>query len=104
MQQLCAYETVAIGYSKFCELFTEDEWKGFDYALDLSFWYSSAFGSLVSRAQGAGWIQEILHRLENSPVTRESNKFWMNFTLDGDPRTFPVNQSLYVDATHDAVM
>ncbi len=51
MQQLCAYEvrarcsryviflvtdgvlqTVAIGYSKFCELFTEDEWLGFDYS------------------------------------------------------------------------
>ena len=48
MQQLCAYEvnypcvfyhdlihalqTVAIGYSKFCELFTEEEWEGFDYA------------------------------------------------------------------------
>ncbi|KAG5337265.1 hypothetical protein C0989_010032 [Termitomyces sp. Mn162] len=32
MQQMCAYETVAIGYSKFCELFTEDEWEGFNYA------------------------------------------------------------------------
>ena len=25
-------QTVAIGYSKFCELFTEEEWKGFNYA------------------------------------------------------------------------
>jgi hypothetical protein len=24
-------KTVAIGYSKFCELFTEAEWDGFDY-------------------------------------------------------------------------
>ena len=32
MQQLCAYETVALGYSKFCELFTEEEWEGFDYS------------------------------------------------------------------------
>jgi hypothetical protein len=38
MQQLCAYETVSIGYSRFCELFTEEEWEGFDYSLDLSFW------------------------------------------------------------------
>ena len=48
LQQMCAYEvkclprvfvphmlkeflqTVAIGYSKFCELFTEEEWKGFN--------------------------------------------------------------------------
>ncbi len=59
MQQMCAYEvsfsswlsqrrrfhippfkTVAIGYSKFCELFTEEEWEGFNYA-----W---VFGFLVS--------------------------------------------------------
>lgn len=33
MQQLCAYETVSLGYSKFCELFTEEEWRGFDYAI-----------------------------------------------------------------------
>lgn len=33
LQQMCAYETVAIGYSKFCELFTEKEWEGFNYAL-----------------------------------------------------------------------
>ena len=26
------YQTVAIGYSKFCELFTEEEWEGFDYS------------------------------------------------------------------------
>ena len=32
MQKLCAYETVALGYSKFCELFTEEEWEGFNYA------------------------------------------------------------------------
>ena len=31
MQQLCAYETVALGYSKFCGLFTEEEWRGFEY-------------------------------------------------------------------------
>ncbi|KAG6900350.1 hypothetical protein C0993_011981, partial [Termitomyces sp. T159_Od127] len=32
MQQMCAYETVAIGYSKFCELFTAEEWEGFNYS------------------------------------------------------------------------
>ncbi|KAF9265875.1 phosphoglycerate mutase-like protein [Marasmius fiardii PR-910] len=104
MQQMCAYETVAIGYSKFCELFTQEEWEGFDYSLDLSFWYNSAFGSPVARVQGAGWIQEMIHRLERRPITEEDNKFSMNFTLDGDIRTFPVNQSLYVDATHEVVV
>jgi hypothetical protein len=46
MQQLCAYEvcmlynwrdnahilqTVALGYSSFCDLFTEEEWIGYSY-------------------------------------------------------------------------
>jgi len=47
MQNLCAYETVALGFSAFCDIFTEEEWKGFEYALDLGFWYSNSFGSPV---------------------------------------------------------
>lgn len=35
-RNLCAYhfipKTVALGYSKFCDLFTVDEWEGFEYA------------------------------------------------------------------------
>jgi hypothetical protein len=33
MQMLCPYETVALGYSSFCPLFTEEEWKGFEYSI-----------------------------------------------------------------------
>ncbi|KAJ4473127.1 phosphoglycerate mutase-like protein [Lentinula aciculospora] len=102
MQQMCAYETVAIGYSKFCELFTQSEWEGFDYSLDLYFWYNSAFGSPVARVQGAGWIQEFLARLEHEPI--ESHRFSINSTLDDSEITFPLNQSLYVDATHEVVV
>lgn len=32
MQQSCAYETVELGSSDFCDLFTAEEWKGFEYA------------------------------------------------------------------------
>ncbi|KAF9257552.1 phosphoglycerate mutase-like protein [Marasmius fiardii PR-910] len=101
MQQMCPYESVAIGYSKFCELFTQEEWEGFDYAHDLLHWYKFGFGSPFARVQVAGWIQEMIHRLERKPVTKETNRFSMNFTLDGDIRTFPVDQSLYVDTTHE---
>lgn len=37
MQGLCAYETVALGYSNFCSLFTKEEWQGYEYDLDLQF-------------------------------------------------------------------
>lgn len=29
-------KTVALGYSKFCELFTLEEWDGFDYSCVLT--------------------------------------------------------------------
>ncbi|KAG6902665.1 hypothetical protein C0995_013357 [Termitomyces sp. Mi166 len=96
MQQMCAYETVAIGYSKFCELFTEKEWEGFNYA------YGSGFGSPVARVQGYGWIKEFLARLTHTPITEHNSS--TNSTLDDNPTTFPLDQSLYVDATHEVVI
>ncbi|KAI0736900.1 phosphoglycerate mutase-like protein [Fomitopsis betulina] len=102
MQQMCAYETVAIGYSKFCELFTEEEWKDFDYAMDLYFWYDSAFGAPLSKVLGVGYIQELVARLTQTPI--ESHNSSTNATLDDNPLTFPLNQSLYVDATHEVVV
>ncbi|TFK25804.1 phosphoglycerate mutase-like protein [Coprinopsis marcescibilis] len=101
MQQTCSYETVALGYSKFCELFTEDEWEGFDYALDLYFWYVSAFGSPVARVQGIGWIQELVARLTKTHIKEHNTS--TNATLHNDI-TFPLGQSLYVDATHEVVV
>ncbi|OSD05745.1 phosphoglycerate mutase-like protein [Trametes coccinea BRFM310] len=102
LQQMCAYETVAIGYSKFCELFTEEEWKGFNYALDLYFWYDSAFGSPVARVQGIGYVQELLARLTHTAIPVHNSS--TNATLDDNPVTFPLGQSLYVDATHEVVV
>ncbi|EKM83174.1 hypothetical protein AGABI1DRAFT_33745 [Agaricus bisporus var. burnettii JB137-S8] len=102
MQQMCAYETVALGYSKFCELFTEEEWEGFNYSLDLYFWYDSSFGSPLSRVLGVGWIQELVARLTHSPIAIHNTS--TNSTLDDNPVTFPLDQSLYVDATHEVVV
>ncbi|EPQ50321.1 phytase [Gloeophyllum trabeum ATCC 11539] len=102
LQQMCAYETVAIGYSKFCELFTEEEWEGFNYAMDLYFWYDSAFGSPVAKVQGIGYVQELVARLTHTPIPTHNSS--TNATLDDDPLMFPLGQSLYVDATHEVVV
>ncbi|KAI0701864.1 phosphoglycerate mutase-like protein [Cytidiella melzeri] len=102
MQQMCAYETVAIGHSKFCELFTQEDWEGFDYSLDLYFWYDSAFGAPLARAQGIGYIQELVARLTHTPIAVHNSS--TNATLNDNPTTFPLGQSLYVDATHEVVV
>ncbi|KAF7335328.1 AB hydrolase-1 domain-containing protein [Mycena sanguinolenta] len=102
LQQLCAYETVALGYSKFCELFTEEEWEGFDYSLDIFFWYNSGFGFTLARALGIGYVQELVARLTHTPIATHNSS--TNATLDDNPVTFPLGQSLYVDATHEVVV
>lgn len=35
MLQLCAYETHALGYSAFCNLFTEEDFINYEYYYDL---------------------------------------------------------------------
>ncbi|KAH9837054.1 histidine phosphatase superfamily [Rhodofomes roseus] len=102
MQQLCAYETVALGYSAFCGLFTEEEWRGFDYSFDLDFWYGSGPGNPTAAAQGIGWVQELVARLTKTPLTTFDTS--MNSTLDGSNITFPLNQPIYVDASHDTAI
>ncbi|QRW13206.1 histidine phosphatase family containing protein [Ceratobasidium sp. AG-Ba] len=95
---LCPYETVALGYSKFCGLFTQDEWEGFHYALDLGFWYNDVFGSPVSLALGAGWVKEMIARLTHTPVAVHDST--TNSTLHNLIQ-FPLNDALYVDVTHE---
>jgi hypothetical protein len=63
---MCPYETVALGYSSFCDLFTVEEWKAFEYRYDIMWWYGSSFGSPVARASGIGYAQELVSRLTHS--------------------------------------
>jgi hypothetical protein len=105
-------QTVVLGYSVFCDLFTEQEWKDYVYSngvlfpylpvsgsyfpiVDLSFWYSYGPGNPTSAAMGKGYVQELLSRLTQTTIPDAD-------TTTGDSTvTFPLNQPIYVDATHD---
>ena len=99
-QSLCAYETVALGYSSFCGLFTYDEWQGYEYSVDINFAGNDGFQSPTGRAVGVGYVQEVLARLQHHLITQATAQ--VNTTLDGMPSTFPLNQSLYFDFSHDS--
>ncbi|EGF97768.1 uncharacterized protein MELLADRAFT_84480 [Melampsora larici-populina 98AG31] len=102
MQQVCSYETIALGTSEFCSLFTDQEWLDYSYSIDLEFWYSNSFGNPTSAALGLGYTQELLARLTGRVDPNPSSS--INTTLFNNPVTFPLNQSIYVDATHDTVI
>jgi hypothetical protein len=98
-QSLCPYETVAYGYSSFCSLFTYEEWDHFEYAQDLWFAGVSGFQSPTGRAVGLGYVQETVARLKNHTLGYSGSN--INTTLDGMEETFPLNQKLYFDFSHD---
>ncbi|KAL8283149.1 hypothetical protein RQP46_005927 [Phenoliferia psychrophenolica] len=101
MQQMAAYEVVALGGTRFAELFTDEEWDGFEYAMDLYFWYGYSFGNPAQAAVGLGWVQEWLARVTQTPITTFNST--TNATLHTD-EYFPLDQKVYVDATHDTII
>jgi hypothetical protein len=117
-QSMCPYETVAYGFSRFCDLFTYEEWRHFGYSIDLFFSSISGFQSptgvrvmpqklcsclmisnTAQRAIGLGYQQEIMARLKNHTLGYSGSQ--INVTLDNNTETFPLNQSLYFDFSHD---
>ncbi|KAI0169322.1 phosphoglycerate mutase-like protein [Hypoxylon sp. FL1284] len=101
MLQLCSYETISLGYSAFCGLFTEEDFINYEYYYDISFYYNNGPGSPVSAAQGLGYLQEFVARSKG-----EYPEGWsaMNTTYDNNSTYFPLNQSIYADATHEVVV
>lgn len=104
LQQLCSYDTVA-GFpsTELCSLFTKEEWLGYEYTWDLEFYAGYSSGSLVGPAQGVGWINEFLSRLQGKTwdVKTQTSE---NSTFNTHPRTFPVDRRFYLDVTHDSVI
>jgi hypothetical protein len=68
MLQLCSYETHALGYSAFCDLFTEEDFLNYEYYFDLSFYYNNGPGSPVAAAQGKGYLDEFIARFTGQSV------------------------------------
>ncbi|KAA1075154.1 hypothetical protein PGT21_030059 [Puccinia graminis f. sp. tritici] len=66
------------------------------------FWYAYSFGSPTAAAIGKGWVEELVSRLTQQPIQNFDSS--TNSTLDSNPVTFPLDQPIYVDATHDTVI
>ncbi|CAK7264996.1 hypothetical protein SEPCBS57363_001356 [Sporothrix epigloea] len=102
MQSLCAYETAAFGESAFCSLFTLDEWAGFEVTHDAQYYYDYSYGNPTSRAQGIGYVQELIARLTNQYITVSNTS--VNSTLTNNAEDFPLGAKFYADFTHDDII
>jgi hypothetical protein len=102
MQLICAYEMGYMGQSDFCSLFTEDEWAGFEVTLDQEYFYDYSFGSPVGRAQGIGWLQELMARLTHQYISSSNSS--VNSTITNNATQFPLKQKFYADFSHDYII
>lgn len=76
-QAMCPYETVSYGFSKFCDLFTYEEWQGFGYAIDLIFSGHSGFHSPTGVTHPRSQFQHALLTLRRGPLAwATSRKSW----------------------------
>jgi hypothetical protein len=99
---LCPFNTVTSNgtISPFCGLFTDSEWKSYDYYESLGKYYGYGNGNPLGPTQGVGFVNELIARLTNSPVVDSTST---NRTLDSNPATFPLGGShvLFADFSHD---
>ncbi|KAI0256229.1 phosphoglycerate mutase-like protein [Lactifluus subvellereus] len=102
MQQTCAYESVALGFSRFCHLFTQSDWESFEYLTDLSFYYSVGPGNPATAAQGIGYVSEVISRLTQTRITKFDTS--VNSTIVSSNILFPFKQPIFVDVTHDSMI
>ncbi|KAF3766776.1 hypothetical protein M406DRAFT_79318 [Cryphonectria parasitica EP155] len=101
IMDLCPFNTVANvdgKISEFCGLFTNDEWKSYDYLQSLNKFYGMGTGNPLGPTQGVGFTNELIARLTGRPVVDHTST---NHTLDDNPATFPLNRTLYADFSHD---
>lgn len=103
---LCPFNTVGndLGtISPFCALFTEAEWKDYDYYNSLGKYYGYGWGNPLGATQGVGFTNELIARLTNTPVHDHTST---NTTLDSSQATFPLSSkpALYADFSHDSDM
>ncbi|KZT27915.1 acid phosphatase [Neolentinus lepideus HHB14362 ss-1] len=106
LMALCPLESVALSaaewqFSRFCGLFTEKEWKQFEWHEDLKKYYKTGYGNPLGPVQGVGYVNELLARLTNNAVSDHTNT---NATLDSSPETFPLNHTIYADFTHENLL
>ncbi|KAG8899463.1 hypothetical protein FRC00_001396 [Tulasnella sp. 408] len=103
LMSLCGFDTAFQNgnASPWCGIFKKAEWADNEYYWDLEKYYGSSYGSPYAKAQGSGWVNELIARLTGKPVRVTGA---VNATLDSDSKTFPLppnSPSIFADFSSD---
>lgn len=68
----------------------------------MEYFYDYSFGNPTGRAQGIGYLQELLARLQNEYIFSSNSS--VNSTLTNNAQDFPLGRPFYADFTHDDII
>lgn len=81
MQELCGFELLARGSSPWCDVFTHDEWREFEYARDVLHYYRTGPGNKYSAGRGFPFLNATTNLLSNGT---SAGSLFFSFVHDGD--------------------
>ncbi|OCF61165.1 hypothetical protein L486_00810 [Kwoniella mangroviensis CBS 10435] len=97
MQMLCGYESIAVGHSHFCHLFTDEEWLDVEYYFDVRFHYMMGYGSSLSPYLGMPWAKTAKHLLAGKDTDEGLHP---SFTHRESPAFVAVFLNLFNSSSH----
>ncbi|TPX11377.1 uncharacterized protein E0L32_001195 [Thyridium curvatum] len=112
MMELCGYETVVRGSSRFCDpdLFSPDEWLQWEYSADVQYHYNSGYGNPISGVVGLPWLNATAGLLLSSPQTnaasddRKAQDLYISFTHRELPPMVLVAMGLFNNSEFDGAL
>lgn len=82
MMELCGYESVIRGSSRFCDLdlFSPDDWLGWEYTADVMYHYNVGYGSDVTGYVGLPWVNATANLLMAPADETSVQDLYVSFT------------------------
>ncbi|EON98437.1 putative histidine acid protein [Phaeoacremonium minimum UCRPA7] len=97
MMELCGYESVIRGKSPFCDLdlFTPDDWLGWEYTADVMYHYNVGYGNEVTGVIGLPWLNATAGLLMADMGSEHVQDLYVSFTHRELPPTVLVAMGLF---------
>lgn len=94
MMVMCGYESVIRGSSPFCslDLFTPDDWLGWEYTADIMYHYNTGYGSNAAGTVGLPWLRATASLLMDAAPAQD---LYVSFTHRELPPTVIVAMGLF---------
>ncbi|VDC05071.1 unnamed protein product [Peniophora sp. CBMAI 1063] len=90
MGDLCGFQAALNGDTRFCKIFTENDWLNYEYAHDLNYYYAPGAGNPIAAATGFPWVKAVADLFEVGPNSTTTNGTFspgpllMGFTHDNN--------------------